>query len=187
MAYGAPSIPQNNKARMLLHSFLPDADASEKLNGPKKQNRCGECAGCTGDDCGACANCADKPKFGGQGRTSMSYRPASQSLLRVTHLLCSSFIGGTGIKKQACFSRRCVLVKQGGFEMATPSQARKRWKLNSGSSAYPIPDGGNELDDVSPPPPRAHPPPARDVCPPPMHNVMRNVMREHGPALAVPR
>ena len=32
-----------------------------------KRKRCGECAGCTGEDCGKCANCVDKPKFGGQG------------------------------------------------------------------------------------------------------------------------
>jgi hypothetical protein len=33
----------------------------------QRRRRCGECAGCLGEDCGLCRYCRDRPAFGGKG------------------------------------------------------------------------------------------------------------------------
>lgn len=55
-------------------------------NAVKRSSRCGECAGCRGDDCGQCANCHDKPKFGGQGARSSRARHAGCRTIACTSL-----------------------------------------------------------------------------------------------------
>ena len=72
--------------------------------------------------------------------------------MRPQHLPCES--RRAGIKKQACFSRRCIHVKQD-----TPVAGRKRFKPNAYQQG-----GGTELDEVMPSPcPPSDPPSMRSV------------------------
>ena len=60
-----------------------DAVADAKEKKPRLK-RCGRCQACNNVDCGACHYCLDKVKF-----------------------------GGTGLKKQACMTRRCTAMSMG--------------------------------------------------------------------------
>jgi len=84
--------------------------------------RCGSCAGCTGQDCGSCVNCLDKPRF-----------------------------GGMGVKKQACFARRCVQIKAHRDDAVgmLAARANKRMKESATSLGFQHEFHElNELDEV---------------------------------------
>jgi hypothetical protein len=129
-----------------------------------KRVRCGECRGCQGEDCGQCANCADKPKFGGAGTCPRgdcnSARARPRSTRRATRadaprVPCA--VTSAGIKKQACFARKCIHVKPATDSPGAPNGARKRWKQNSGLPAmFADATGFGDFDEVhvTPPQPR---------------------------------
>lgn len=117
-----------------MHAY--DIAADDKS---AKRVRCGECRGCMGDDCGHCANCADKPKFGGAGalqdETPRLRPPLSRRGIHYMERHEPGFRTCAGIKKQACFARKCIYVKLNPDSTAAPMGSRKRTKQNSGIPA----------------------------------------------------
>lgn len=105
----SPAIDPPAAAKPPLNC-APVASTSEKTDGStkegKRRTRCNKCDGCLRPNCGSCNNCLDKKEF-----------------------------GGLGVKKQACVSRKCLIMKNNdGVVTKKPRSNHSRAKSNSNMS-----------------------------------------------------